>query len=86
MILKREGQSRQEIDLTSPDAAQVPLVGMADEQAAEMPLPVCPDGSPQGDLPPEEEFPGASPLDAGLRRMDEAIDGGQSQAEQGGTP
>jgi hypothetical protein len=87
MIFKREGQSRQEVDLTSPDTTQVPLVCTAGEQATEVPLPVCPDGSPHGDLPPEQELPGASPLDAGLRRMDEAIDGQQpqSQVEQGGT-
>ena len=89
MILKREGQSRQEVDLTTPGAAQVPLISPAGERVpAELPLPVCPDGSPHGDLPPEEEAPGALPLDAGLRRMDEALDGPQpeSQSQQGGIP
>jgi hypothetical protein len=89
MILKREGESRQEVDLAGPGAAEVPLASMPGEPTtSEMPLPVCPDGSPRCNLPPEEEVPGASPLDAGLRRMDEALGGPppQSQAEQGGTP
>jgi transposase InsO family protein len=89
MILKREGQERQEVDLTSPDAAQVPLVSAVDERApTEMPLPVCPDGSPDSTLQPEEEVPGASPLDDGLRRLDEAIPGppAEPQGGQGGTP
>jgi transposase InsO family protein len=89
MILKREGQSRQEVDLAAPAAAEVPLISVAGEPApSEIPLPVCPDGSPRGNLPTEEEVPGASPLDAGLRRMDEAIGGPppHSQVEQGRTP
>jgi hypothetical protein len=87
MILKREGHERTEVDLTAPEAVAMPLVSVADEQAV-MPLPVCPDGSPQCEVPPEEEVPGASPLDTGLRRMDEAILGPspESQAGQGGTP
>jgi transposase InsO family protein len=89
MILKREGEERTEVDLAAPGAVEVPLTdGAADSSTAEMPLPVCPDGSPYCDLPPEEEVPGASPLDAGLRRMVEAIPGPspESQAGQGGTP
>jgi transposase InsO family protein len=87
MILKREGQAREEVDLTSPDAAQVPLVSVASDPAI-MPLPVCPDGSPYSDLPVEEEAPGVSPLDAGLHALDEAIPRSQpqSQTEQGGVP
>jgi transposase InsO family protein len=87
MILKREGHERTEVDLAAPETAAVPLVSVADEQAV-MPLPVCPDGSPPCEVPPEEEVPGASPLDTGLRRMDEAILGPspESQAGQGGTP
>jgi transposase InsO family protein len=39
MILKREGQSRQEVDLTAPDAAPLPLVSVAGERTPlEMPL------------------------------------------------
>jgi transposase InsO family protein len=89
MILKREGQQRQEVELTDAAAAEVPLVSMADQAAApEMPLPVCPDGSPRGDVLAEDELPGGSPLDAGLRQMDEALGTRPSEAagEQGGTP
>jgi transposase InsO family protein len=74
MILKREGQERTEVDLTAPGMGEVPLVNSeAASGPAEMPLPVCPDGSPLGDVPPEEEVPGGSPLDAGLRRLDAAV-------------
>jgi hypothetical protein len=89
MILKREGDARQEVDLTAPEGAAVPLVStIGDPAATEMPLPVCPDGSPYGEVPSEEQVPGASPLDAGLRRLDEAILGPQpeSQPGQGGAP
>jgi transposase InsO family protein len=75
MILKREGQERTEVDWTTPGAAEVSLIDAATSRPlAEMPLPVCPDGSPYGDLPPEEEEPGASPLDDGMRRLDEFAD------------
>ncbi|MFA6135653.1 MAG: DDE-type integrase/transposase/recombinase [Phycisphaerae bacterium] len=91
MILKREGQSRQEVDLTAPAADPLPLVStVGDRSPSEMPVPVCPEGSPRGPsgdpLPPEEDVPGASPLDAGLRRMDQAIRGGEpeSQADKEG--
>jgi len=89
MILKREGESRQEVEMTAPGVEQVPLTaGALPQTPTELPLPVCPDGSPHGDLPVEEDLPGVSPLDAGLPRMDQAIDGPQSDtsAEQGGTP
>jgi transposase InsO family protein len=90
MILKREGEERTEVDLTSPGAGSVPLIdGAGDPGAMQVPLPVCPDGSPYCDLPPEEDVPGASSLDAGLRRIDEAMGDGQqpdSEVEQGGTP
>jgi hypothetical protein len=88
MILKREGHERTEVDLTASEAVAVPLVSVTGDQPEAMPLPLCPDGSPQGDVPPEEEIPGASPLDAGLRRMDEAITAllPEPQAGQGGTP
>jgi hypothetical protein len=87
MILKREGHERTEVDLTASETVAVPLVSVAGDQPAAMPLPVCPDGSPPCDVPPEEEVPGASPLDTDLGRMDEALeDLPQSEAGQGGTP
>ena len=70
MILKREGQERTEVDLTGPEAVELPLSNNAAALPADMPLPVCPDGSPQGDVVEDEVGPGGSPLDAGLRRLD----------------
>jgi transposase InsO family protein len=89
MILKREGEERTEVDLAAPGAVAVPLIdGTDDQRAAEMPLPVCPDGSPYCDLPPEEEAPGASPLDTGLRQLDRVMEEDHSEPAdgQGGTP
>jgi hypothetical protein len=80
MILKREGHERTEVDMTAPEIVAVPLVSVAGDQPAAMPLPVCPDGSPPCDVPPEEEVPGASPLDAGLRRLDAAAELAQGGA------
>jgi transposase InsO family protein len=75
MILKREGQERTEVDLGRADVGALPLVDTADNStAAEMPMPVCPDGSPKTDVPEEETGPGGSPLDAGLRRLDAFAD------------
>ncbi len=91
MILKREGQQRKEVDLTSPEALEVPLVsGNGEPQSRELPRPVCPDGSPGGDLPldsvVEDATPGQSPLDAGIQRLAEGLGGGPGEAkrEQGG--
>jgi transposase InsO family protein len=70
MILKREGHERTEVDLAAPENAAVPLVSVADDQATTMPMPLCPDGSPAGDVPLEAEVPGESPLDAGLQQLD----------------
>jgi transposase InsO family protein len=91
MILKREGEARTEVDLGGPGAGELPLIGSAAARMpADMPLPVCPDGSPQGDVVEDEVGPGGSPLDAGLRRLDAIAQNqeeGQSTAEpsQGGT-
>jgi hypothetical protein len=61
MILTREGESRQEVDLV----ARPPAIS---EPAAAVPPSVCPDGSPLCGMPYEghepEVPPGASPLDA----------------------
>ena len=56
MILKREGQERTEVDLGAPGAAELPLIDSAAASGCrrEMPLPVCPDGSPQGDVVEDE--------------------------------
>jgi hypothetical protein len=91
MILKREGQERKEVDLASPQAVEVPLVpDQAEPQIRELPLPVCPDGSPRGGLPPEPgvDQPGASALDAAMEQLDEAMGRGPAEAdtEQGGVP
>jgi len=90
MILKREGQERTEVDLTGPEAVALPLSHSAAAVPAEMPLPVCPHGAPQGDVMEDEVGPGGSPLDAGLRRLEGFVqnqEGAQSVAEpeQGGT-
>jgi len=86
MILKREGQERTEVDLGGP-GAELPLIdSAAARMPAEMPLPVCLDGSPQGDVVEDEVGPGGSPLDAGLRRLDafaQNLEKGQSVEEPG---
>ncbi len=82
MILKREGEARTEVDLGGLGAAELPLIdSAAAAMPAEMPLPICPDGSPQGDVVEDEVGPGESPLDAGLRRLD----AGAENEEQGPT-
>ena len=91
MILKREGQERTEVDLAVADVMELPLLDATDGQAtASLPIPVCPDGSPQGETvePVDEETPGASPLDAGLRRLHEAAPSTPPEAAsgQGGSP
>jgi transposase InsO family protein len=91
VILKREGQQRTEVDLAVPGAMELPLLDDAGRQAAaSLPMPVCPDGSPQGEAvePADEQSPGASPLDAGLRRLDEASPSEPPEAAsgQGGSP
>jgi transposase InsO family protein len=89
MILKREGQERTEVDLGAADVENVHLTDPVPEcRAAEMPLPVSPDGSPQCDLPPVEEAPGASPLDAGLRQLAAglAVESAEAAVGQGGAP
>jgi hypothetical protein len=92
MILKREGQARTEVDLGSPEAAELPLIdSAAARMPAEMPMPVCADGSPKYDVVEDEVPLGGSPLDAGLRRLEAGLgnrEQGPSAAEsaQGGAP
>jgi transposase InsO family protein len=83
VILKREGGEREEVDLNACGGGAVPLIDTALSGAvAEMPAPVCPDGSPHGalpsELPDDSDGPGFSPLDDALRELDGALD------EQGG--
>ena len=91
MILKREGEARTEVDLQGPEATELPLVEAAARMPVEMPMPVCPDGSPQGDVLEDEVPLGGSPLDAGLQRL-EAVLGKREQGPiaaesvQGGAP
>ena len=64
MILTREGQQRQEVELVPPAAAATsPVIEPA---AQTLPVPLCPDGSPAGGIAEEsgpEPAPGTSPLD-----------------------
>jgi transposase InsO family protein len=90
MILKREGQARTEVDLAGPGVREVPLVDSASKKTPELPMPVCPDGSPHGETiePAEDEGPGTSPLDAGLRRLEEVAQNEppEGMTGQGGSP
>ena len=75
MILKREGEVAAEVDLAAPGAAGVPLRHRPDESRRGTAAAGLPDGSPTGDSAGNRKRkppPGTSPLDAGLRRLDEA--------------
>ncbi|HUT59357.1 MAG TPA: DDE-type integrase/transposase/recombinase [Phycisphaerae bacterium] len=85
VILKRQGEQRQEVDLVSPD----------DERSAEpawqqtLPEPLCPNGSPAA-VPnepsaPSVEAPGSSPLDQILPQLGEAFFRESDRDEEGGT-
>jgi hypothetical protein len=73
VILSRDGQGRQEIDLTPPTATP-----------EAMPPPVCSQGRVGSDVILEEDLPpGVSPLDDGLRQIRQSLaaeprPGGQS--------
>jgi transposase InsO family protein len=66
VILTRPGVPRQEVELTSPDKS-APQTPPPPSSAAELPLAICPDGSPQTPLSDEGNEapypPGVSPLD-----------------------
>jgi transposase InsO family protein len=73
MILKRQGEERQEVELVSPEqgsSAEAP-----EEQV--LPEPVCPDGSPATKgtepAPPSPQLPGSSPLDEVLPQLNKAL-------------
>ena len=84
VILKRQGEERQEVELVSPD----------DEASAEpasqqtLPEPLCPNGSPvarPSEPPaPSIEGPGSSPLDQILPQLGEAFSSESDRDEEGG--
>jgi transposase InsO family protein len=86
VILKRQGEERQEVDLVNPQQ----------EQSAEpawqqtLPEPLCPNGSPfaRPNDPRESrvEEPGSSPLDQILPQLGEAFSGEPDGDDQGGPP
>jgi len=79
LILTRPTSGREEIELAGP----APATPTSEPTETAPPKPVCPDGSPPSDLvspsEPEPPGPGASPLDEGLRRLEETFgtEGGQ---------
>ena len=87
VVLTREGSARQEIELVSPGAATASAsTDPAAAASASLPQPICPDGSPSGELGNEEPpLPGESPLDEGLRQLDRLSEADSSVAgRQGG--
>ena len=74
VILTREGQERQEIDLSSPGTSPAPGTtpgsSPAPAAASSQPAPLCPQGVVRSDLPEMTEGepgpPGVSPLDQGI--------------------
>jgi transposase InsO family protein len=84
VILKRQGEERQEVDLVSPQ--QEASAESASPQA--LPEPVCPNGSPVA-VPnepsaPSVESPGSSPLDQILPQLGEAFSSESDRDGQGG--
>ena len=70
VVLRRGDQEREEIELADEENQPTDVSASRDEQASDtLPLPVCPDGSP--DMPPGEPA-GAPPLPAGRSVLDEA--------------
>ena len=84
VILKRQGEERQEVDLVNPQH----------ERPAEpawpqtLPEPLCPNGSPVAAAnepwAPSVEAPGSSPLDQVLPQLGEAFS--RERDEEGGAP
>jgi transposase InsO family protein len=84
VILKRQGEERQEVELVCPQ--QEATAQLASPQA--LPEPVCPNGSPVA-VPNEPsaasvESPGSSPLDQILPQLDEALSRESDRDGQGG--
>jgi hypothetical protein len=84
VILKRQGEERQEVDLVRPDGK------VLTEPASQptLPEPLCPNGSPvaQPSEPsvPSLEEPGSSPLDQIVPQLNEAFSGDSDGDEEGG--
>jgi hypothetical protein len=83
VILKRQGEERQEVELVPPE-------GKTSSQPASqqmMPEPVCPNGSPVArtsePLMPSVEEPGSSPLDQILPQLEEVFPTGSERDEKG---
>ena len=83
VILKRQGEARQEVDLINPE--DKPSGRSAGKQA--MPEPLCPNGSPVAEPmePPVPSFdgPGNSPLDQILPQLHEAFSSAPDGDEEG---
>jgi hypothetical protein len=83
VILKRQGEERQEVELVPPEDEK------SDDPASQqaLPEPVCPNGSPvtrpSEPLVPSVEEPGSSPLDQILPQLDEAFPRGSDRDEKG---
>jgi transposase InsO family protein len=83
VILKRQGEERQEVELVPPEGKT--SGDPASQQT--LPEPVCPNGSPvtrlSEPLVPSVEGPGSSPLDQILPQLDEAFPNGSDRDEKG---
>jgi hypothetical protein len=86
VILKRQGEERQEVDLVSPQ--QEASLEPASPQT--LPEPLCPNGSlvasPNEPPAPSVEVPGSSPLDQILPELGEAFSGKSHRDGEGGAP
>jgi hypothetical protein len=82
VILKRQGEERQEVELMPPEDKS------SGESASQptLPEPVCPNGSPVArpnePLVPSFEEPGSSPLDQILPQLSEAFPTGSDRDEK----
>jgi transposase InsO family protein len=84
VILKRQGEERQEVDLVSPQ----PEVSVQPASFQTLPEPLCPNGSPVA-VPDEPsassvETPGSSPLDQVLPQLHEAFSNESDRDGEGG--
>ena len=78
LILTREGGKRQEVAWGSPEAVALGAGALKDKEGL-LPPPVCPAGEVPPGVEEEDEVdpaPGTSPLDEGLRRLEETQEKG----------